>query len=101
MGPRQSAGDAPLCQQWFGAEAGETTEHRVIRLRVRLPWAQSNLSETGCGPWLEDGNLLQHGFLALRVLTTALRAPYRKSSQRLSPPAPSRKASLADGDAVA
>lgn len=94
----QSAGDAPSCQQWFGSG---TTEHWVIRLHVRLLWAQSNLCETGCGPWLKDENLLQHHFLALRVLTTTLHFPDRKTSQRLSRPASSRKASLADGDAAA
>lgn len=101
MGLWHSAGDAPSCQQWFGAEAGGTTEHWVIRLHVRLLLALSNLSETGCGPWLKVVNLLQHHFLALRVLTTTLHVPYRKTSQRQSLPASSWKANLADGDAAA
>lgn len=72
MGVWQPAGDARLCQQWFGTEAGGTTEHWVIRLHVRRLWARSNLCETGCGPRLKDVNLLQHHFFTLRFFQPQL-----------------------------
>lgn len=95
-GFRQSAGDDHV-NNGLAPRPGRTTEHWVIRLHVRL-------SETGCGPWLKDAKFATASFFfwgSEGFNHTTLHFPYRKPSQRLSLPASSRTASLADEDAAA
>lgn len=97
-GLRQSAGDDHV----NNGLAPRPAERRNIELSDSMCAslrARSNLSETGCGPWLEDAHLLRHHFfLALRVLTTQLCIFPIGNPASVCPflPPPGRRASLTE-----